>query len=347
MRDRDFYELTPAGRARRMRRAAAAALDAYDLDVAELRLVTNEMNGIFRVDAADGERFMLRVSRGGNIGHSTTQVRSETEWLAALARDTRIGVPVPVPNAAGDLVTSVEVPGVPGARDCVLFRWLPGRLLGDDLRPVWVAAYGALAARLHEHGATFRPTAAFGIVSYDRAFPFDEPVALLEPDRPTVATEAQREVFAAGAEVVGTAIDALRRREPPRVIHGDLHRWNVLVEPARGGTARRPDAGHTPTVAAIDFEDLAWGWPVQDLAIALYYVAFEPTYPSVREAFRAGYERVRPWPDATGDEIDTFIAGRAIVLANDVELLEEPEVRARAPMWMERFERRVSAFLER
>jgi len=154
-------------------------------------------------------------------------------------------------------------------------------------------------------------------------------------------------MFAAGATVVERAIGALRDREPPRVIHGDLHRWNVLVEPGRGGTARRPEDGHAPTAAAIDFEDLAWGWPVQDLAIALYYIAFEPRYPALLEAFRNGYESVRPWPDETGGEIDTFIAGRALVLANDVELLEEPEVRARGPMWMERFEGRIRAFLER
>lgn len=334
----EFFELPARSRARRLRRAAVAAIEAYGLHVAGLHLITAEMNAVYRVVAADGQRFVLRIGRGGTIGHSTAEVRSETEWLAALARDTDVRVPAPVANAAGELVTQVDVDGVPGARDCVLFRWLPGRLLGEDLRPAWYRAYGMLAARLHEHAATFQPSPAFGIVSYDRAFPFEEPVVVLDARLSAFTTKAQREVFAAGAAVVQRAIDELRRHEPPRVIHGDLHRWNVLVVPQRGGAA---------TAAAIDFEDLAWGWPVQDLAIALYYVVREPAYPALLEAFRAGYERVRPWPDRTGDEIDTFIAGRAIVLANDVELLEEPEVRARGRDWMIRFEGRVRAFLER
>ena len=194
-----------------------------------------------------------------------------------------------------------------------------------------LAAYGELAARLHEHARTFEPSPAFDIVRYDRVFPFDEPVVLFDEARSAFASGAQREVFAAGAELVQRAIDALRRREPMRVIHGDLHRWNVLID---GGRA-----------AAFDFEDLSWGWPVQDIAIALYYLDDEPDYPSMREAFRAGYERVRPWPDRTDREIDVFVAGRALVLANDVELLEEPEYRAEGPRWMERFERRVRRIL--
>ncbi|HSG85509.1 MAG TPA: phosphotransferase, partial [Candidatus Limnocylindrales bacterium] len=253
--------------------------------------------------------------------------------------ETGLRVPVPVPNRAGDAVTRVEVRGVPDARDCVLFDWVPGRQLDDDLRPDTMAAYGALAAQLHEHAATFRPSPTFEIVRYDRVFPFDQPVILFDPAHTSFVTDAQREVFRAGAEVVEGAIESLRAREPARVLHGDLHRWNVLVERRSGGAA--------PALAAIDFEDLCWGWPVQDLAIALYYLHEEPTYPEILPAFRAGYESVRPWPDATGDEIATLIAGRAIVLANDVELLEDPEVRADGLTYMARFERRVRRLLER
>ncbi len=335
----DFFELAPSGRARRIRRAAMAALKAYDLPVARVRLITNETNGIFRIDAGDGRRFVLRVGRGGAIGHTPTEARSEVEWLGALARETDLLVPAPVANRDGEAVTHVEVRGVPHARDCVLFDWVPGRQLDDDLRPETMSAYGALAARLHEHAATFRPSPMFEIVRYDRVFPFDQPVVLFDPARTSFVTDVQRDVFRAGAEVLERAIESLRGREPARVLHGDLHRWNVLVDRRSGDAA--------PAVAAIDFEDLCWGWPVQDLAIALYYLHEEPTYPEILAAFRAGYEAVRPWPDVTGAEIATFIAGRAIVLANDVELLEDPEVRADGPTYMARFERRVRRLLER
>ena len=59
---KSFSTLTVLGQARRLRTLALNALQSYDLDVARLRLVTNEFNGIFRVDTTDGQKFILRVT---------------------------------------------------------------------------------------------------------------------------------------------------------------------------------------------------------------------------------------------------------------------------------------------
>lgn len=328
---KDFFDLTPIGRSRRLRRAALAALESYDLQIQGVRVLSTDTNGVFRVDGADGNRYVLRVGRGGNIAHSVEQVRSETEWLTALARNTDLRIPIPVANSTGETVTVIEVTGVPDRRSCVLFEWLPGRLLDRHLTPRHVRAYGALAARLHEYAGSFQPSTGFSIVRYDRVFPFDEPVVLFDPTRSEFMTDRRREIFVEAVDRVQHAIDDLADREPRRVIHGDLHRWNVLIDGAG--------------VAAFDFEDLMWGWPVQDLAIALFYLEREDNYLDLRAAMRAGYEQVRPWPDVTGWEIDTFIAGRALVLANDLELLEEPEYREAAPEWMAGFEARITSLL--
>ena len=329
---KDFFDLTPAGRSRRLRRAAVAALESYDLQVQSMRVLSTDTNGVFRVDGTDGNRYVLRVGRSGNIGHSLDQVRSETDWLAALGRDTNLRIPIPVINFAGEAVTQVEVVGVPDERNCVLFGWLPGYLLDRHLTHRNMEAYGALAAQLHEYAGSFHPPPGFSIVRYDRVFPFDEPVVLFDPTRSPFVTDGLRRVFAAAADQVRQVIDDLQDREPARVIHGDLHRWNVLV----GGGG----------IAPFDFEDLMWGWPVQDLAIALYYLEREHNYLDLRTALRAGYEQVRPWPDVTGVEIDTCIAGRALVLANSVELLEEPEYRQKAPEWMAGFGERIRGLLD-
>jgi Ser/Thr protein kinase RdoA (MazF antagonist) len=315
-----------------LRQAALEALKTYEVESPILRVMSTETNAVFRVDAVGGARYVLRVGRGGNIGHSSDQVRSETEWLLALNRDTDLPVPVPVANSAGETVTRVDVPGVPDTRNCVLFEWLPGRLLDEHLTLSNMERYGVLAGRLHEHAGSFQPSGKFSIVRYDRVFPFDEPVVLFDPARSMFVPERRRAVFAAAVERVQEAIGDLTDREPMRVIHGDLHRWNVLIG--------------SDSICPFDFEDLMWGWPVQDLAIALYYLEREDNYFDLRAAFRTGYELIRPWPDVTGDEIDTFIAGRALVLANDFELLEEPEYRESAPEWMAGFEARIRALLD-
>ena len=89
-----------------------------------------------------------------------------------------------------------------------------------------------------------------------------------------------------------------------RLLHGDFHVWNVLV--------------HRGQLAAIDFEDLMWGWPIQDIGTAFYYLFHRPDFAAVRDGFRRGYEQVSPWPEAEPGDLETFIAGRALVLANDV-----------------------------
>ena len=52
------------------------------------------------------------------------------------------------------------------------------------------------------------------------------------------------------------AIDRLQASaESMRLLHGDLHQWNVR--------------SYRGVLSPIDFEDLMLGWPVQDIATTL------------------------------------------------------------------------------
>jgi Ser/Thr protein kinase RdoA (MazF antagonist) len=324
----EYHDLTVRGRARRLRRAVDAALAHYDLDVVRVRLITNDTNGIFRVDSSDGGRYAVRVGLAGGIGHSTDEVRAETAWLAALAAETKLTVPVPVATRAGEPFVIVEVPGVPEPRNVVVFSWLQGRRLGERLTPASMRAYGALSAGLHVHGARHRPNTPDVLPRYDRLDPFDEPFVLFEAGH-QLMPPARRTVFAAAAEHVQSEIDALTRGdEPMRVLHGDLHPWNVMA-------SRRE-------LAPFDFEDLMWGWPVQDVATSLYYLQ-GPDLESRVVSFREGYETVAVWPERREGQIATFMVGRALVLAND--LLITPEWQGEAASFLERYEVRFRAFL--
>jgi Ser/Thr protein kinase RdoA (MazF antagonist) len=325
----DYHDLTVRGRPRRLRRAVDAALAHYDLDIVRVRLITNEMNGIFRLDASDGARYAVRVGLGGHIGHSAREVAEETAWLAALAAETDLTVPAPVATRDGRRFVTVGVPGVPGPRNVVIFNWLEGRPLGDRLTASSVRAYGTLAARLHVHGATYRPSAPEVLPRYDRLGPFHEPFVLFEAESPLLPP-GRRAVFAAAAERVEAEIDALRHSgDPMRVLHGDLHPWNVMA--GRRG------------LAPFDFEDLMWGWPVQDVATSLYYLQDRPEFDAWVAAFRAGYETVAAWPERRAGQMATFMIGRALVLAND--LVITPELRSEAATFLERYEARFRAFL--
>ena len=99
-------------------------------------------------------------------------------------------------------------------------------------------------------------------------------------------------------------------------------------------------------LTALDFEDVMWGWPIQDLGTTMYYLHLREDYEPLLAAFRLGYEEVRPWPDRTGSDLATFIAGRALVLGNDIGLLEATDSEqgifySDAVDWFDRAERRL------
>jgi Ser/Thr protein kinase RdoA (MazF antagonist) len=69
----------------------------------------------------------------------------------------------------------------------------------------------------------------------------------------------------------------------------------------------------------LDFEDTVWGFPVQDIAMAMQDLMMdvEPArYEPMLAAFRSGYERLRAWPEAYEGEMDIFRAGRMLWTAN-------------------------------
>lgn len=328
-----FRDLSRSGQARTLRRAAVAAIARYQLEVRRIRRIALESNATFRVEAATGERYALRVGIPGPIAHSVAEVRSEIAWLESLRDAPDVDVVVPVPNRAGDAVTVVELDGLAEQLPCVLFGWIDGPLLDQRLTAPNVELMGALAAALHRHGARFRPPREFAAVRYDRPFPFDEPVVLLDDDQPVVPP-SRRAVYRAATARVEAAIARLADSdEPMRVLHGDLHAWNVKVAAGRA--------------VAFDFEDLMWGWPVQDIATTLYYWWGRVDFHVLRSAFRHGYESVAPWPDATGDEVDTFIVGRALVIGNDAIQLADSLAPGEVEAILRRGEERIGLYLAR
>ncbi|HNS51589.1 MAG TPA: phosphotransferase [Anaerolineae bacterium] len=327
-----YYRLTNQGQARRLRRLARSALESYDLDVERLRLITNDLNGIFRVDTRGSHSYALRVSIPGVLGHTLPQIRSEMAWLAALAHDTDLGVPHPLPARDGSLVTTAGAPGVPEPRHCAIFSWLPGPTLSRQLSPANLAKLGELAARLHTHAATFVPPEGFAVPTADSVFPFREPVVLFNPEHAALFPSGRRRVYEDGIARIQATLNSLYAGgQPPRVLHYDLHQWNVKVYRGR--------------LSVFDFEDLMFGHPAQDIAITFYYFQDREDYASLREAFQNGYTRHLAWPERFAGEIDAYVAGRGVELTNFVLQDPDPRYQAQRHRFVERMEGRFRAFL--
>jgi len=299
---KSFYQLTERSQVLRLRQMATKALEQYDLAVARLRLITNEMNAIFGVKTTDGNKYILRITLPGG-GHTQQHVQAEMDWLAALSRDTELSVPQPLPTRDGRLVVEVACNGIPERRMCVIFTWVPGSDLAQHLDEANMSKLGRLSAQLHAHAATFNPPPGFDILHFDKVFPFPEPVVLFEDALKLLFPPERRKIYQQAIDWAQNAIQRLfASGEPMRVIHNDLHMDNVRI--------------HRGVLSPIDFEDLMWGWPVQDIAITLYYFYPLENYPELRLAFQKGYTSISPWPERYPGEIDAFIAARGVGLVN-------------------------------
>ncbi|MGA7730287.1 MAG: phosphotransferase [Chloroflexia bacterium] len=314
-----FNTLGKRGQVARLKRVAEKALDDFGMREVSLTPLVHMANTTFRVETADGERYVIRIHTPANgsltPGRTEDQIRSEMEWLAALRRDTDLVVPVPVRTRDDKLLTRVEVEGVPEARVCVLFRWVDGRFMDEGLTPRHLERVGIFIARLHEHSTRqFVPPEGFIRPTPDALPPqlADEIVntfAEVRPQEDVAVVRAVIEKMQLVLEALGTGPDVFG------LIHADLHQWNYLF---RKGEVR-----------AIDFDDCGWAHFLYDLTVTLSELPHTQEYPQLRAALLKGYRSVRPLPEEHEVYLPVLLAFRELQLTTwFIEQREHPAFRS-------------------
>jgi len=325
-----FDDLTPLGKARRLRTLALRALEQYPFQVKNIRLVAIYTNTLFRVWSVSGSSYLLRICRPG--WRTDADLRSEVMWLQALNRETDIGAPEPQPARNGDFMVQAAIETIPGARRCMLLSWIPGTILGKQLSEANLYRMGILFARLHAHAAGFLPPPGFTQRKMDSLYARGEEDVLFSPANQDAFTPWSRAIF----EQTGTRVlEAFARRYAGpaglRVIHNDLWHGNIKIYRGR--------------LYPLDFEDTVWGYPVQDIAMALQDLMLDVSpeqFEPLQSALRQGYESQAAWPEAYPGEIDTFRAGRMLWVANYVARFERDYLRPH----LERVAPQLARFLE-
>lgn len=330
-----FDDLTHRGQVARLRVLAKAALAQYDLGgEPQFKLQLHLANTTFRVTGPDGARYVLRVSQPDY--RSDAELRSEAVWLAALRRDTRFGVPEPVLNQAGSFLTHASAPGIPGPRQCTLFRWVKGRFLRKGLTPDHLRRVGAFMAGLHDHAQGWTPPPDFSRPTFD-TLPWVAAwleVGAVDPDKDFIAPD-DRALLDRGAALIRDRIAALDTT-PDRfgLIHTDLHHGNYLF--------------NNGEVCAIDFDDSGFEHYVYDLAVTLWALRRFPDYPAMRAALLEGYAARRSLPIGTETHLETFIVGRDLIVTKYLvgRAPSHPNLRQITPHYVSATVQSVRAYLD-
>jgi Ser/Thr protein kinase RdoA (MazF antagonist) len=300
-----YGDLPLAGKLRRLRDLAVAALAHYDLKSPEIVYHGFDTNLLYRVITASGERFMLRLASPG--WRTFEDLRSEALWLEALARETAVRAPRIMPARSGEVVLPMGRSDIPKVWNASLMSWVPGRLLGHYLTGRNLEKMGELFAELHHHGATWTPPAGFTTRRFEHWLSRGEenlivgdgqPAAVApQPDRVITLPSRWRDLLDRMHRHVELAYAAIDRSDL-RVIHCDLWHDNIKL--------------HRGVLYPLDFEDTVWGFRAHDIAMAmldLLEATDEARYAALLAAFRRGYEATMAWPD---DPIEPFQIGRLL-----------------------------------
>lgn len=273
---------------------ASRALGHFGISDHRLVLTADSFNTVFRV-LLPGASYVLRVAVARTI-HEAGAAFAEHDWTHALADR---GLPVPRVVRAEDGSPSVAVlaEGVPGARECTLLTWTPGRALARPIARKDLQNLAVLCARMHA-ASTTRSQRPPGVLDGRHALHFRVPNLIDELPGP------DHNVFRDALAAAQSGIDVLWREaaDAPRLIHSDLTPNNVL----------RTRTG----LAAIDFQDLSWGQVEQDLANSLYGITRGIDVQGAVGDFRASYEQVRRWPALSDGLLPDLIAARRLEMVN-------------------------------
>ncbi len=298
----EFNKATYRSQVRRLRSLAEIALRRYDIKVLKIEFINHGENATFSVHARDGQRYLLRVLRGGY--HTDRAVDSELKWLRHLCRK---GFSVPNPVQAKDrkLLIFAKTPLIPDGRKCALFEWMHGRFISKTFTEHHMYEVGGLLARLQKNAPRGlarhrRYWTADGLVGKNPKFGSSENLA-------GIPNEIQSTIDR-GRKIIHRKLRSFERRFPKRqgFIHADLHFGNLLLSQGR--------------IAAIDFDDSGFGFYAYDLAVPLLSADHllgkkrQKEFETMRASLIRGYSDNAPWDSHDEKLLPHLIAARRIAM---------------------------------
>lgn len=312
----EFAALTYEEQVANLQRLGEKALLDFGVQASEIKPLVHFENTTFYVNSPQGE-FNLRISRPGTQTLQT--IESEVHFLSALSLE-GFRVPSPYQNR---IVTNRDE-GVPDQRHSVLFRWMHGDLIRDQLTVSVARLVGQSLAELHEFVTRWERPASFSRAQlhqwlFDKRKPtrIDQPVDGLSEDDRCMLLRIEKEARELVPKLPQTS-------DRFGLIHADLHGGNVLVEDGQ--------------LNLIDFDDSGFGYFYYDFGAALGFQLSDPNFQELKEAMLSGYEEVRPLPPQTRELIDFFIKLRMTGVSRWImDRVDNPRLKETGPEWVRGF----------
>ncbi len=321
----EYDEMNQAEQIALLDEFARDVLVQYGITAKSLECVNHSFNTTFKLSTPDDQTLAMRIST--NSRKWPEHIWAEVQWLLELAREGSITAPVPILNLQGEPFSNHYFFYQGGNLDVVIYPWLEGEVVEDNPTDEQLFELGRSMATLHHLSKNWRPEGYANFLSVDSPL-------MVKRDNIFAFTESHIDpeffkLLLAVNEQATKVFESLRERSEPQLIHADLHFGNVIW--------------HENKISILDFDDAGLGFPLQDLAISIFYLR------EGREREKhliAGYTSVAPFPDYEQWELEILIASRALTLLNYLFETTTADDLALIPGYLEKTERRLKHFLE-
>ncbi|MCG6138792.1 MAG: phosphotransferase [Nostoc sp. LLA-1] len=281
---------------------AQTALTHYDLSNVQLTFLQRSQNTTFRVETPTKDKFLLRFHAGIETAGEGLQeawkepsaIESELLWLNALAQDTELTVPQPVPNRLGEWVTSVATTELGTSIFCSLLQWIEGEHLDGEPTAQQIRQLGILMAKLHQHSSSWLSPVGFSRPSHnaEQLLAATSQLGVLVQNG-TISSDDYQMFQKAATQVQEFILSLQQTRDSWGIIHADLHQGNYVLY----GEEVRP----------IDFSRCGFGFYLYDIGQSLGNVEA-----SLRWHFFEGYTTVRALPANYRSAVEAFFVGSTV-----------------------------------
>ena len=281
-------------------KAAASALEQCGVFDAKLTFISDTGNVIFRADTPEGS-FSIRVYR--EQYRTIPEIHAEMYWLLDLRQKTGLNVPAPLQTASGHIVQEIAAPDADNKFHVVIFKWMPGEIIGETLDAKIAGRIGASMATLHNHAENFTlPADCFRedtdwqgmghLFANSSATEISRIQSFLDKDQIALCDKA-----ATRASEIIRKVDIQHNFG---LIHSDLHEYNCLL--------------HNGEIGIIDFEDCHIAPFTCDIAITICSFDGSPNPEELCTAFLQGYAEIRALPKNHAEELEAFMMERRLRL---------------------------------
>ena len=317
-----FFNLSQEDQIRELELFARVILERYPVDFLDVKSINYEYNATMKVSAKDGSTYALRINT--NSPRTTENLRAEIAFVRYLAEDGRVKVPHPIENCEGNFYTSILHEASGRMFHCVLYSWILGEELEDEPADVQLNALGAAMATMHVAAKGFNLPEGSSLPTFDDPLWWTEDFLLSEK---SVLDAEAKDLISRALSAIKSGVAKFYANGTPMLIHADMHGGNVLW--------------YEDSLSVIDFDDCGFGFPLQDLATALYYL----DTPEQDAAFKKGYASIAPVPECSEKEMKMLFLQRRIVLLNYLYETSNLEHRTMIPEYQEETLRRIKNFL--